>query len=157
MILRAATSSDIAAMMELERRAVTAAHWNRPHYDRIFQHGSERVALVLEEDGKVTGFIVGRNLGSEWELENVAVAAPARRRGLGTRLVGELLDRARRSGAESVFLEVRESNRAARSLYEKWAFTPSGRRKAYYSDPSEDALVYRFSFPDFPHPALKND
>jgi ribosomal-protein-alanine N-acetyltransferase len=49
-------------------------------------------------------------------------------------------------GAESVFLEVRESNRAARFLYEKWSFVESGRRKQYYQGPQEDAIVYRREF-----------
>ena len=79
----------------------------------------------------------------EWEIENIAIAGPARRRGLGTRLLGELLDLARAQGAESVFLEVRESNHAARALYEKWSFIESGRRKKYYKDPEEDAILYR--------------
>ena len=64
--------------------------------------------------------------GEEWEIENIAVAGRARRRGLGTRLLGEFLDLAQSRGAEAVFLEVRESNLAARRLYEKWAFVESG-------------------------------
>jgi ribosomal-protein-alanine N-acetyltransferase len=91
--------------------------------------------------------VAARVLGDEWEIENLAVAGPARRRGLGSRLVGELLDRARRRRARSVFLEVRESNQAARMLYQKWAFLPAGRRKAYYCDPVEDALLFQFIFP----------
>jgi ribosomal-protein-alanine N-acetyltransferase len=134
-------------MLDLERRAVTAAHWKEQDYQRLFQPGGGRLALVLEEEGEVSGFVVGRDLGEEWEIENVAVAGPARRRGLGTRLVGELLDHARARGARSVYLEVRESNRAARALYEKWAFVEGGRRKSYYRAPEEDALVYRLSFP----------
>ena len=50
------------------------------------------------------------------------------------RIVGELLDMARAHRASAVFLEVRESNRGARALYEKWAFVESGRRKQYYRD-----------------------
>jgi len=61
-------------------------------------------------------------------------------------LLGAFLDDARARGAAAVFLEVRESNRAARSLYENWAFVESGRRPAYYTEPQEDAIVYRLSF-----------
>jgi [ribosomal protein S18]-alanine N-acetyltransferase len=147
MNIRAATPADVPTMLELEQRAATAAHWKEQDYQRLFHPGGRRLALVLEEEGKVRGFVVGRDLGEEWEIENVAVAGPARRRGLGTRLVGELLDLARERGARSVYLEVRQSNQAARALYEKWAFSESGRRKAYYHDPEEDALVYRLSFP----------
>lgn len=147
MLIRPASLDDIPAMMDLERHAATAAHWNREHYARIFRSDTDRTALIAEDGGRAFGFIVGRAAGDEWELENVAVAGAARRRGLGTRLVGELLEIACARGAASVFLEVRESNRAARALYEKWSFVPSERRKHYYSDPPEDALVYRFSFP----------
>lgn len=106
-----------------------------------------RTALVVEQDGSVAGFIVGRPVDDEWEIENIAVTGAARRRGLGSRLVGELLDVVRSHGGKSVFLEVRESNRAARSLYEKWAFIQVGRRKMYYQNPPEDALLLKFKFP----------
>jgi ribosomal-protein-alanine N-acetyltransferase len=105
-----------------------------------------RLALVLEET-EMVAFIVARGSGAEWEIENVAVAGAARRRGLGTRLLGELLNRLRARGAESVFLEVRESNHGARALYEKWGFVENGRRAAYYRAPDEDAILYRLTFP----------
>ena len=76
-----------------------------------------RQALVIETDG-IQGFLVARALDKEWEIENMAVSGPARRHGLGTRLLGEFLDRVRVAGAQGVFLEVRESNHAARALYE---------------------------------------
>ena len=106
-----------------------------------------RTALVVEQDGNVVGFIVGRQLEDEWEIENIAVTGAARRHGLGSRLVSELLNLVRSQGGKTVFLEVRESNRAARSLYEKWGFLEVGRRKMYYQDPAEDALVLKFKFP----------
>jgi ribosomal-protein-alanine N-acetyltransferase len=86
-------------------------------------------------------------VAEEWEIENIAVTGAARRCGLGSRLVGELLDHVRSRGGKTVFLEVRESNRAARALYEKWAFIEVGRRKAYYQNPVEDALILKFNFP----------
>jgi ribosomal-protein-alanine N-acetyltransferase len=60
-------------------------------------------------------------------------------------LLGEFLELARAEGAETVFLEVRASNQAARFLYEKWAFLEAGRRKAYYRNPVEDAVVCRLT------------
>jgi ribosomal-protein-alanine N-acetyltransferase len=146
MRIRSATPGDVPAMMALEAHAVTAAHWRGEYYLRIFADDApRRAALVVEVGGQVSGFLVALCAGPEWEIENIAIAAPARRRGLGTRLLGEFLDQARAAGASSVWLEVRESNRAARALYEKWAFIESGRRPAYYPDPPEDALIYRFS------------
>ena len=136
-------------MMALERRAATAAHWSVADYARLFGPGSQYVALVVEE-GQVEGFVVARGIGTEWELENIAVAGAARRRGLATRLLIELLEQARRGGARHIFLEVRESNRAARSLYERWDFVETGRRKGYYQRPEEDAVLYRFTFSSTP-------
>ena len=146
MKIRPATSDDIPAMMALERHAVTAAHWSREQYDAVLSGGGiRRLGLVLEEDAKVRAFLAARAIGKEWEIENMAVAGPARRRGLGTRLLGEFLERARAEGAEAVYLEVRASNEAARSLYEKWAFLEAGRRRDYYRNPTEDAVVYRLA------------
>jgi [ribosomal protein S18]-alanine N-acetyltransferase len=147
MRIRSATPADIPAMMSLERHAVTAAHWREEEYLRVFNEDMpRRIALILEESVPVA-FLVAGKLDREWEIENVAVAPDARRRGLGTRLVGEFLDLARREGAARILLEVRESNAAARALYEKWAFVETGRRRGYYSNPIEDAVVYSFSFP----------
>jgi [ribosomal protein S18]-alanine N-acetyltransferase len=144
MRIRLATPADIPTMMALARLAATAAHWSAEQYQAVFSGDvPSRVVLVLEEEAAVLGFVAGRAVGGEWEIENVAVAGPARRRGLGTRLLGEFLDWARGGGAEAVFLEVRESNFAARRLYEKWAFVETGRRKDYYREPEEDAIVYR--------------
>jgi ribosomal-protein-alanine N-acetyltransferase len=148
-IIRLATTADIPSMMMLEKHAATAGHWSREQYDVAFKPELPRrksLALVVERDRAVIAFLVARAIDSEWEIENVAVAGPSRRRGLGTRLVGEFIARAQKQGAKAVFLEVRESNKAARMLYEKWEFVESGLRKQYYHDPAENAVVYRLEF-----------
>src|ERR1700739_2429281 len=161
--VRSAMPSDQPRLVEIAAHSATAAQWNQADYLKLFSlHNPEaqpqsqaatntqaqsRTALVVEQDGNIVGFIVGRQVDDEWEIENIAVTGAARRRGLGSRLVGELLDLARSRGGKSVILEVRESNRAARSLYEKWAFIEVGRRKTYYQNPPEDALVLQFKFP----------
>ena len=150
--------------MALQKHAATAAHWSVEQYEALFRASSPaRIALVVEEENQeeenqeetnqeeenqqseaeVQGFVIARAVGVEWEIENIAIAGPARRRGLGTRLLGEFLDLAKARGGEAVFLEVRESNHAACSLYERWAFMESGRRKKYFKDPQEDAILYR--------------
>jgi [ribosomal protein S18]-alanine N-acetyltransferase len=147
MLIRPATPADIPAMMRLVSHSATAAHWSREQYDRVFGAGTpRRVALVIEETESLQGFLVAYEVATEWEIENIAVAGAARRRGLGTRLLGEFLKLARAASASAVFLEVRESNRAARLLYEKWSFEQSGRRSGYYTQPQEDAIIYRLSF-----------
>ena len=145
MHVRAARPSDQPRLVEIASHSATAAHWNQAEYLKLFsidESGAQpqleagtktqpqsRTALVVEQDGNIVGFIVGRQVEDEWEIENIAVTGSARRCGLGSRLVGELLDLARSRGGKSVFLEVRESNRAARSLYEKWAFLRSDAEK----------------------------
>jgi len=153
--VRPAQAGDLPRLVEIASHSVTAAQWNQAEYQKLFDpHAAlstglaqPRTALLVEQEGTVMGFIVGRQADEEWEIENIAVTGSARRSGLGSRLVGELLDLVRSRGGTSVFLEVRESNRAARSLYEKWAFIEVGRRKMYYQDPAEDALVLKFIFP----------
>jgi ribosomal-protein-alanine N-acetyltransferase len=147
MRIRRATAADVPVMMSLERAAAAAAHWSAEQYQTAFSdQAPSRVLLIIEEEAGVQGFIAGRALGEEWEIENIAVAGPARRRGLGTRLLGEFLDLARGRGASTVFLEVRESNLAARRLYEKWAFVECRRSKLYYREPEEDAIAYQMGF-----------
>ncbi len=143
MLIRSATAADIPAMMAMERASVTAAHWPEHQYRAAFADSGLRIALVLEEDMELQSFLVARSVGEEWELENIAVAGSARRRGIGSRLLGELLLRIRAAKGSAVFLEVRESNHAARALYEKWAFEECGRRLKYYRQPEEDAITYR--------------
>ncbi|HXA86286.1 MAG TPA: ribosomal protein S18-alanine N-acetyltransferase [Candidatus Dormibacteraeota bacterium] len=147
--VRPAEPPDLPRLVEIASHSVTAAQWNQAEYQKLFAADQPqlRTALVMEQDGSVAGFIIGRQADEEWEIENIAVTGSARRCGLGSRLVGELLDLVRSRGGTSVFLEVRESNRAARSLYEKWAFIEVGRRKMYYQNPAEDALILKFKFP----------
>ena len=164
--VRPAEPADLARLVEIASHSATAAQWNQTEYLKLFatdqpraqtQANSQsidpnikvqpRTALVVEQQGSVVGFIVGRQVEDEWEIENIAVTGAARRCGMGSRLVGELLDLVRKRGGKSVFLEVRESNHAARSLYEKWAFLEVGRRKMYYQNPAEDALFLKFKFP----------
>ena len=143
MRIRRATAADIPGLMAIEKHAATAAHWSMKQYEAVFSSKPPRVVLILEEESAVQGFIAGRALDKEWEIENIVVAESIRRRGFGMRLVGELLELARDQSAEKIFLEVRESNLAARRLYEKWAFVESGRRKGYYQAPEEDAVIYQ--------------
>ena len=161
MRIRTATPGDVPAMLELERQCAMAAHWTESQYQRVFQStesdSSQRWALVMDEDSDVEprstvefpliAFLIASHLAAEWELENVVVKSTFRRKGAGTALLKELLIRARAAKSESVFLEVRESNQAARALYLKSGFEQKGRRQGYYSNPPEDAILYRRSLP----------
>jgi [ribosomal protein S18]-alanine N-acetyltransferase len=142
---RIAGISDLPAVMQLEQRASTAAHWTRAQYEAIFS--TPRLLLVLEEEGAVRGFLVASCTGSDWEIENVVVDESSRRRGFGRHLLADFLTAARSQCAKAVFLEVRQSNTPARALYEKHGFLQTGRRTAYFRNPSEDAILYRLLLP----------
>ena len=156
MSIRRAALADMPSILVIERDSPTAAHWSEAHYTAALTQ-AEHLPLVAEEDGVLAAFLVARCAGPEWELENVVVARPAQRRGIGAQLVRELVRTARAHGASAIFLEVRESNLAARRLYGSGGFTVAGRRPAYYSDPLEDALVYRFLFPQGPGKTVEGD
>jgi len=140
--VRRGTSADIPTVMEIGKQSTTAPRWQLTDYDMIFR--TERTLLVAESEGRIVGFVIGHNLAGEWELENLVVGSEFRRRGIGERLVWELILEAKRSKAEFIFLEARESNSSARKLYERCGFQQNGRRKDYYSNPPEDAVLYRF-------------
>ncbi len=148
MLIRPATAADLSSLMAIEQQSVTAAHWSAAQYQTAITGLSpRRVALVAEDESAIQGFLIARATDREWEIENIVVADAAQRRGLGTRLLQELLELARRQEAESVFLEVRSSNHAAQALYKKCAFVEIGRRPRYYHEPAEDAVLYRFPLP----------
>jgi ribosomal-protein-alanine N-acetyltransferase len=146
MTTRLAVESDMAAVMELEQRTANAAHWGEAQYKQIFQAEPRRVMLLVEDANLLRGFVVASAVAAEWEIENVAVDEAFRRQGLGRVLMESLIAKARAEQAESIFLEVRESNGSARSLYEKAGFMQSGRRTAYFRNPTEDAVLYRLGF-----------
>jgi [ribosomal protein S18]-alanine N-acetyltransferase len=144
MTIRPAKPSDISRILELERGAATAAHWKQDDYVAMLAGvGARRVVLVAEERKNLLGFIVAQSATDEWEIENVVVAAEARRRRLASRLIERLLDIATSYGAISLVLEVRESNLAARALYASAGFVEASRRPKYYSNPEEDAVICR--------------
>ena len=149
--IRRGLAKDVAAMRELAGSSLGASHWSTEIYERVFAADAlPRRAWVAELPGEagqagggLLGFLVALTVGAEWELENLAVLQKQRRRGLGRRLLRALVVQARKVGADSIFLEVRESNQAARRFYESGGFQAEGRRPGYYSDPAEAAIVYR--------------
>jgi [ribosomal protein S18]-alanine N-acetyltransferase len=147
-LIRPASSVDIPAIRTLEQLSPTAAHWKPEQYEHLVSASSEKTVLVIEDTSnpRVQGFLVARNSGGEWELENVVISPAKQRHGLGTLLLSEFLNHAARQGAAAIFLEVRESNLAARAFYLKFDFQQNGRRKSYYRDPDEDAILYRLQF-----------
>jgi len=145
MLIRTATAEDIPGLILLAQKSATAAHWTEAQYRAaLLGESPRRIILVAQiAPGTVSGFLVGSEVAGEWELENVVVDSAAQGRGLGAKLLNELLENAKNRGAHCVHLEVRRSNSAARALYEKCGFQVSGRRPGYYHNPAEDAILYK--------------
>lgn len=152
--IRRATPDDIPAIRALASQSPEAAQWSEQHYDELASSESARVALVAEDRGGVLGFLVAHDVAGELELENIAVAANARRRGSGRRLVEELVKVAVQRGIRRIHLEVRTQNRAARALYERMGFVQSGLRRGYYDCPADDAILFTL---EIPSSSLEND
>jgi len=143
MNIRDARREDLEAIVELAWQARSAARWPASFYSDLFgREDSGRISLVAEHAGVIQGFLIARCVGDESELENVVVAEDGRRHGVGLKLIRGLANAARDCHVNRIFLEVRESNVAARSFYETCGFLSEGRRKGYYSDPAEDAVLY---------------
>jgi ribosomal-protein-alanine N-acetyltransferase len=145
--IRSATLADIPQIVELERAVPEAAHWPAAQYESALTDLAVfRVLLVSEDESQLDGFLVARQIGLEWELENLAVSSTRRRKGVGRQLLDSLIQISRAHSGAVMFLEVRVSNFAARALYEKCGFIHSGSRPRYYQSPEEDAALYRLIF-----------
>jgi ribosomal-protein-alanine N-acetyltransferase len=141
--IRRATLDDVASILAIEKNAPSASHWSADQYKKLITDG---VVLVAEEDSEFCGFICANTLSAEWEIENLVVEQSFLRRGIASALLRELTRTARSKAAAAILLEVRESNLAARDLYEKHGFREAGRRRMYYKDPLEDAVLYGLRF-----------
>ena len=97
--------------------------------------------LIAEEDGAVCGYVGSQTVLDETDMMNIAVHPDCRRKGIAAALITELVSRLKARGSRVLRLEVRESNFSAIALYEALGFTQLGRRKNYYRNPKENALI----------------
>ena len=141
LVIRPLSYADIPSVMAIERESFTTP-WRAVTFEGLLSR-SDSDLLGATRRGYLVGYSVAWTVGEQAELGNVAVEASERGRGTGRRLVEEALARIRERGAREVYLEVRESNEKARTLYEDCGFQVIGRRRNYYTKPVEDALVMR--------------
>lgn len=139
--LRPATGADVSRVATIERAAFSDP-WSPSAFVSVLE-SPRSLFLVAEVGGELAGYAVAWAVVDEAEIANVAVAPPWRRRGVGAALLDAVLARLESEGARTVYLEVRDSNAAARALYESRGFAVVGRRRRYYRRPTEDALVMR--------------
>ncbi|WP_461209431.1 ribosomal protein S18-alanine N-acetyltransferase [Desulfocurvus sp. DL9XJH121] len=132
---------DLPALVALERRCF-ATPWEEKQF-RLGLEGEVFKVFGLKDGDELAAYCSFYHVADSMEILNIAVRPERRQGGLGTRLLGLVLDICRRLGVASASLEVRETNTAARILYENFGFTPCGLRKGYYPDNGEDAVVMR--------------
>jgi ribosomal-protein-alanine N-acetyltransferase len=143
--LRRMRLSDIDQVHTLEER-IFPIPWTRKSYEFELERNPASEQWIIEtwadqQEWIVVAYTVCWQLGDELHVANLAVAPKYRRRGLGKRLLHHVLVRAAEKEIKSATLEVRSGNQAAQSLYTSFGFEVVGRRKRYYSNNHEDALL----------------
>jgi len=141
-VLRPADEADIAALVRLELASFSDP-WDASAFRSLLQASAARVT-VAQYAGVVVGYSAVLRAADEAELANLAVEASVQGRGIGRALLSAALASAADDGVAAMYLEVRASNTAARHLYERLGFLAVGRRRGYYRQPDEDALVMRW-------------
>ncbi|MFA4874568.1 MAG: ribosomal protein S18-alanine N-acetyltransferase [bacterium] len=133
--------SDMDELMEIENSSFTLP-WSRESYEELWPLESIKIWVARAGD-ELVGYYLTQIVGEEMELHTFAVKPEFRRRGIGRMLLNHMLDEARVRGTRRIYLQVRPSNDAARSLYNRLGFVAVGVRRGYYRDNSEDAIVMR--------------
>jgi [ribosomal protein S18]-alanine N-acetyltransferase len=142
---RAAHDADIIALMQFVPAALQGS-WSNDVLQRLLRTHKVRV-LEAVSTGDIVGFAEFTLVLDESELLSLAIHPLFQKRGLGTALLADVLREAAAVGAVKMLLEVRSSNTAARTLYERQGFTEDGVRRGYYASPREgapreDAVLY---------------
>ncbi|MDT7542862.1 MAG: [ribosomal protein S18]-alanine N-acetyltransferase [Acidobacteriota bacterium] len=141
------SAHDLLEVVEIEETC-GLSRWGWDSYHEELTR-PESIMLVarrnsLDATGKqLHGFVAARLGADELHVNNIGVLEVARRQGIGTALLARATERGQLQGAQSVLLEVRASNESALMLYLRQGFEIVGRRRNYYHDPTEDALVMR--------------
>ncbi|MFL5463026.1 MAG: ribosomal protein S18-alanine N-acetyltransferase [Gemmatimonadaceae bacterium] len=142
-LLRPATESDLNAVVQIERSSF-ADPWSEESFRRLLPgHPAIFQVMVEPPDNEIVGYVIAFAVGEDAELLNVAVEPNSRGKGLAGQMLDAVLIELGARGVRTAFLEVRESNSAARGLYTSRGFVEIGRRRNYYRRPVEDALVMR--------------
>jgi ribosomal-protein-alanine N-acetyltransferase len=135
--IRRLAYSDLPSVLSIERRAFQTP-WSLAMFVLELSKPSG-ICLAALDGGRLIGYLVCSRYADVWHLMNVAVDPGRRREGIATRLIRSLFEEAG-DGARFT-LEVRTSNGAAITMYQRFGFRPAGRRPRYYHDNGEDALI----------------
>jgi ribosomal-protein-alanine acetyltransferase len=142
--IRPMVPADIPPVMAVAIRLPDAPQWRAEVYQDMLDPARipARICLVAEDSGRqLVGFGVMVLIPPQAELEAIVVSQDCQLRGIGKNLLSYFLIELKRFDITEVILEVRESNHTARAFYRASGFVETGRRRAYYADPQEDALL----------------
>lgn len=143
--IRPLTPADLARVLEITASLKDAPQWTEAAWLRALDPAvsPRRIALAAVEPagGALLGSAVAGLLPPQAELETIAVAKEAQRRGIGRALLSALTAELNGEGIGDLWLDVRASNQAALAFYRSAGFAQTGRRKNYYRDPGEDGLL----------------
>ena len=114
--------------------------WKTEELDEMLGNSLD-TGISIWENEIIAGYCLLRVVAGEGELFRIGVKPEFRKKGLGRKLMDAMEDTARKKQAESIYLEVRAGNLPAISLYKSRGFSETGRRKHYYSSPTEDAVL----------------
>jgi [ribosomal protein S18]-alanine N-acetyltransferase len=154
LVVRGAEERDLDQVAAIERSTFSDP-WTRDALASALHLAHIRFLVAEEAEGSpggggggadgvtLAGYVVALVMGEEGEIADLAVAPAARRRGVGSLLLGRMEQELASCGVRSLYLEVRDSNLAALALYRAHRFEAVGRRRGYYRNPSEDALVLK--------------
>lgn len=137
---------DLDEVLEIERASFSMP-WSRGAFTYEIERNRVARCWVMREDGRVAGYLCLWEVADELHITNVAVHPAYRRRGIARELLAAVLDDAVRRSLSVVGLEVRPTNAEARALYESFGFQVVGRRRGYYYDTGEDALIMEARLP----------
>lgn len=140
LIIRKMTVDDVTAVVDLDQKSFSLPWPERSFRFELTDNPASR-CWVAELDGKIVGMIVVWLIVDEAHVATVATHPDYRRQGIGKRLLAHALRQIMRDGARSSFLEVRASNLAAQEMYSKFGYEVTGRRRRYYRDNDEDAIL----------------
>lgn len=145
MLIRRMTAQDVEAAVEIEKQCFSLP-WSAKSFEDSISR-DDTIFLVCEEQGDdafyITGYMGLYLSFDEASVTNVAVSSAFRKKGYGEALVAAAKEEAKQAGAENIFLEVRQSNVPAISLYKKFGFEELGIRKNFYEHPVEDAIIMK--------------
>lgn len=144
MQIRQMQSQDMERVCEIERQSFSKP-WSRESFEKAYTNPSN-IYLIIEKENQILGYCGIWMAADQGDLCHIAVAREARKKGCGALLLQAALEKCKKMGGSSLFLEVRASNVAAIKLYQKLGFQEIGVRPMYYSEPKEDGILMECQF-----------